>query len=106
MCEKNASPVFYDELNDLIPFDQQQHEQMLWVTNVMQHLNLINMGMGFSFVPEYLLKFLNENVKIIATDVALPTLTLYANYSRYNHNLALKYLQQALQQNPSIPKLE
>lgn len=101
MCEKNASPVFYDQLNDLIPFDQQQHEQMLWVTNVMQHLNLINMGMGLSFVPEYLLKFLNDNVKIIATDVTLPTLTLYANYSQYNQNLALQHLQQALQQSAS-----
>ena len=67
----------------------------------MQHLNLINMGMGLSFVPEYLLKFLNDNVKIIATDVTLPTLTLYANYSQYNQNLALQHLQQALQQSAS-----
>jgi LysR family transcriptional regulator, hca operon transcriptional activator len=98
MCEKNASPVFYDTLNSLIPFDQQQHEKMLWVTNVMQHLNLINMGMGLSFVPEYLLKFLNDNVKVIQTDIALPELALYANYSQYNQNTGLIYLQQALKQ--------
>lgn len=90
MCEKNASPVFYDKINDLISFDQQQHEQMLWVTNVMQHLNLINMGMGFSFVPEYLLKFLSPEIKVIPCDVLLPKLSIYASFSRMSKNMALQ----------------
>lgn len=96
MCEQNASPVFYEKLNTLISFDQQRHEQMLWVTNVMQHLNLINMGMGFSFVPEYLLKFLNPQVKIIATDMVLPQLGLYATFARHTKNQALDLICDAL----------
>ncbi|WP_180073579.1 MULTISPECIES: LysR family transcriptional regulator [unclassified Acinetobacter] len=96
MCEQNASPVFYDTLNALIPFDQQQHDHMLWVTNVMQHLNLINMGMGLSFVPEYLLKFLNDSVKVIQTDVELPKLGLYATYPNASNNVALKMICSAL----------
>ena len=95
MCEKNASPVFYDTLNEIIPFESSNY-QMLWVTNVMQHLNLINMGMGFSFVPDYLLKFLNEDVKVIQTDIALPKLGLYANYEQSTQNPALNMIIQAL----------
>lgn len=97
MCEKNASPIFYEKLNQLIPFDQQQHDRMLWVTNVMQHLNLINMGMGLSFIPEYLLKFLNQNVKVINTDVELPSLGLFASYSRNSNNAALNMIIQGIQ---------
>lgn len=95
MCEKNASPVFYDLLNELMPFENPNY-QMLWVTNVMQHLNLINMGMGFSFVPDYLLKFLNEDVKVIQTDIALPKLGLYANYAQSTQNPTLNMIIQAL----------
>ncbi|MDY6549386.1 LysR family transcriptional regulator [Acinetobacter faecalis] len=96
MCEQNSSPVFYDALNALIVFDQLRHDQILWVTNVMQHLNLINMGMGLSFVPEYLLKFLNDTVKIIPTDISLPQLGLYASYLRSSNNVALNMLHRAL----------
>lgn len=90
MCEKNASPVFYEKLNSLIQFDQ--HEQMLWVTNVMQHLNLINMGMGLSFVPEYLLKFLYPEIKVVPCDTVLPQLGLYASFSRTSQNMAVKQI--------------
>lgn len=96
MCEKNASPVFYDKLNTLVEFTQQQPSQMLWVTNVMQHLNLINMGMGLSFIPHYLLKFLNDSIKIIKTDVSFPALNLYANFSRTSNNRALQMILQHL----------
>lgn len=96
MCEKNASPVFYDKLNRLVEFAQQQPSQMLWVTNVMQHLNLINMGMGLSFIPHYLLKFLNDSIKIIKTDVSFPALNLYANFSRTSNNRALQMILQHL----------
>lgn len=96
MCEKNASPVFYDKLNALIPFTQQAGDQILWVTNVLQHINLINMGMGFSFVPEYLLKFLNPQVEIIQTDQKLPQLSLYATYAKNSQNAALAMITQAL----------
>src|SRR5690606_24457888 len=49
MCDHNASPIFYERLNTLMSFDQLKHDQVLWATNVLQHINLINMGMGFSF---------------------------------------------------------
>jgi LysR family transcriptional regulator, hca operon transcriptional activator len=98
MCEKNASPIFYEKLNALMRFDQYDHDQVLWVTNVMQHLNLINMGMGFSFVPEYLLKFLNPHVKIIQTDIVLPQLGLYATFSKSAKNDALDLIYHALKE--------
>lgn len=46
MCEQNASPVFYEKLDQLLNIDQLEHEQLLWVTNVLQHINLTNVGMG------------------------------------------------------------
>ncbi|QIO05546.1 LysR family transcriptional regulator [Acinetobacter shaoyimingii] len=102
MCEQMASPIFYDKLNHLLSFEQRQQDQMLWVTNVLQHINLINMGMGFSFAPEYLLKFLNHNVKIIKTDVQLPQLGLYATYHRASNNVALKMIADALKQSAQL----
>ncbi len=94
MCEQNASPVFYDKLNALLAFEQRA--EMLWVTNVLQHINLINMGMGFSFVPEYLLRFLNDQVKIVPTDQALPQLGLYATFNKNSQNPALNIITEAL----------
>lgn len=102
MCEQNASPVFYEKLNALIVFHQLRHDQMLWVTNVMQHLNLINMGMGFSFVPEYLLKFLSPQVKIIQTDIVLPQLGLYASFAKNSKNIALNLISDALKQDHAV----
>lgn len=40
MCEQNASPIFYDKLNQVMAFDLQQADRMIWVTNVLQHINL------------------------------------------------------------------
>ena len=95
MCEQNISPIFFDKLNELVRFDQMV-DQMLWVTNVLQHINLINMGMGLSFAPEYLLKFLNPDVKVIPTDMKLPQLGLYANFHQGSNNVALKMICDAL----------
>lgn len=97
MCEQNASPIFYDKLNELVHFEKMD-DQILWVTNVMQHINLINMGMGLSFAPEYLLKFFNPNIKVIDTDVELPQLGLYATYPQKSNNLALNMTTEALNQ--------
>jgi len=99
MCEQNASLVFYEKLDKLLCIDQFEHEQLLWVTNVLQH---INMGMGFSFAPEYLLRFLNDHVKIIQTDQALPKLGLYATFNKNSQNPALKMITQALHNTTSI----
>ncbi|KGT48172.1 LysR substrate-binding domain-containing protein [Acinetobacter sp. HR7] len=96
MCEQNASPVFYEKLDQLLVIDQLKHEQVLWVTNVLQHINLTNMGMGFSFAPEYLLRFLNDEVKVIETDRPLPKLSLYATFNKNSQNPALNIITQAL----------
>ena len=71
---------------------------MFWVTNVLQHINLINMGIGFSFVPEYLLKFLNPEVHIVEIDVELPCLGLYASFAKNNHSKALGLICDVLEQ--------
>lgn len=96
MCEENASPVLYEKLNRIYPFENHQPDQMFWVTNVLQHINLINMGIGFSFVPEYLLKFLNPEVKIVKTDIHLPKLGLYASFAKNNQSPALVLICDAL----------
>lgn len=96
MCEKNASPIFYDRLNHVMKFNDIEDSQMLWVTNVLQHINLINMGMGYSFVPEYLLKFLNDHVHIVEFDQELQTLELYATFAKKSPNVALKVITHAL----------
>lgn len=96
MCDQNASPVFYERLNALMSFDQLKHDQVLWATNVLQHINLINMGMGFSFAPDYLLRFLNDEVKVIQTDRPLPQVELYATFNKNSQNPALNIITEAL----------
>jgi len=96
MCDQNASPIFYERLNALMFFDQLKHDQVLWATNVLQHINLINMGMGFSFAPDYLLRFLNDEVKVIQTDRPLPQVELYATFNKNSQNPALNIITEAL----------
>lgn len=96
MCDQNASPIFYERLNALMSFDQLKHDQLLWATNVLQHINLINMGMGFSFAPDYLLRFLNDEVKVIQTDRPLPQVELYATFNKNSQNPALNIIAEAL----------
>lgn len=96
MCDQNASPIFYERLNALMSFDQLKHDQVLWATNVLQHINLINMGMGFSFAPDYLLLFLNDEVKVIQTDRPLPQVELYATFNKNSQNPALNIITEAL----------
>ena len=96
MCEQNASPVFYEHVTHAIPVEQMPTERLLWVTNVLQHINLINLGMGFSFVPEYLLRFLADHVVILDTNFEVQALNLYANYRKQNQNLALQLITQEL----------
>lgn len=102
MCDQNASPIFYERLNTLMSFDQLKHDQVLWATNVLQHINLINMGMGFSFAPDYLLRFLNDEVKVIQTDRSLPQVELYATFNKNSQNPALKIITQALKNTINI----
>ena len=96
MYDQNASPIFYERLNALMSFDQLKHDQVLWATNVLQHINLINMGMGFSFAPDYLLRFLNDEVKVIQTDRPLPQVELYATFNKNSQNPALNIITEAL----------
>ena len=96
MCDQNASPVFYERLNALMSFDQLKHDQVLWATNVLQHINLINMGMGFSFAPDDLLRFLNDEVKVIQTDRPLPQVELYATFNKNSQNPTLNIITEAL----------
>lgn len=96
MCDQNALPIFYERLNALMSFDQLKHDQVLWATNVLQHINLINMGMGFSFAPDYLLHFLNDEVKVIQTDRTLPQVELYATFNKNSQNPALNIITEAL----------
>lgn len=102
MCEENSSPVLYEKLSKIYSFEKHLQDQMFWVTNVLQHINLINMGIGFSFVPEYLLKFLNPEVKIIETDIALPSLGLYASFAKNNQSRALAIICDALSKEHSL----
>ena len=97
MCEQNSSPVFYEIINQQMGLDNIPSHQIVWVTNVLQHLNLINMGFGYSFLPEYALKFLNEDIQIVPTHFELPPLHLYANYRKDSQNHALSIIVQELE---------
>ena len=54
------------------------------------------MGMGFSFAPDYLLRFLNDEVKVIQTDRPLPQVELYATFNKNSQNPALNIITEAL----------
>ena len=92
LCEQSASPVLYEKIQQHFDFEKMPKPQLMWVTNVLQHINLINMGFGFSFLPEYALKFLNADVMSIPTEFALPQLALYANYRKDSANPALNFI--------------
>ena len=92
MCEQSASPVFYENIHRVIALENLPQQQMHWVTNVMQHLNLINMGIGYSFAPEYLLKFLSDDVQIIHTDFEIEPLYLYASFKKHSNHQALQLI--------------
>ena len=97
LCEQSASPVLYEKIQQHFAFEQMPPQQLMWVTNVLQHINLINMAFGFSFLPEYALKFLNDDIHVIETTFALPQLALYANYRKDSDNLALRLILNELQ---------
>ena len=97
ICEAQASPVFYEQIQQHFPLQQLAPLQRIEVTNVLQHLNLINMGLGYSFLPEYALKFLNPDIHIVQTQFHLPQLQLYANYAKSNQKTALRLLVAALE---------
>lgn len=96
MCEQSASPVFYEKIQQCFAFQDLNHAQLLWVTNVLQHINLINLGLGFSFLPAYALKFLSDDVHLVETDFVLPELALYANYRRETQSAALQLIVEEL----------
>lgn len=92
VCEQNASPVLYEKIQQHFDFEHMPRQQLMWVTNVLQHINLINMGFGFSFLPHYALKFLNPDIVQVATQFALPQLALYANYRKDLTHPALDFI--------------
>ncbi|MGE8541507.1 LysR family transcriptional regulator [Acinetobacter sp. ANC 3813] len=92
MCEQSASPVFYEKINQILALEHLPRTQMHWVTNVLQHINLINMGMGYSFAPEYLLKFLSEDVQVVAVDFEIAPLHLYASFRKGSSHQALQLI--------------
>lgn len=96
MCEQSASPVFYEKIQHCFAFEELQSNQILWVTNVLQHINLINLGLGFSFLPAYALNFLSEDIHCVQPDFSLPDLALYANYRRDSQQAALQLIVQEL----------
>lgn len=92
LCEQQASPVLYEKIQQHFDFEHMPRQQLMWVTNVLQHINLINMGFGFSFLPHYALKFLNPDIVQVATQFALPQLALYANYRKDLTHPALDFI--------------
>lgn len=92
LCEQQASPVLYEKIQQHFDFEKMPKSQLMWVTNVLQHINLINMGFGFSFLPQYALKFLNPDIVTIPTQFALPQLALYANYRKDLNHPALDFV--------------
>lgn len=92
LCEQQASPVLYEKIQQHFDFEKMPKSQLMWVTNVLQHINLINMGFGFSFLPHYALKFLNPDIVAIPTQFALPQLALYANYRKDLNHPALDFI--------------
>lgn len=92
VCEQNASPVLYEKIQQHFDFEHMPRQQLMWVTNVLQHINLINMGFGFSFLAQYALKFLNPDIVQVATQFALPQLALYANYRKDLPHPALDFI--------------
>lgn len=98
VCDPLFSPVFYQRIQE---FTAKQHLKLQYkyqVTNALQHINLINMGLGWSFIPEYARQLLNPNVQSIELKQNLPTLPLYASYRTDAENPVLQFTAKIIQQ--------
>lgn len=96
ICEQNASPIFFEKIDDLIHNNLINPSKIIYATNLFQHINLINMGFGISFIPEYAAKYLNEDIKILEPSFSVPLLDLYANFKYSTTNNTLNYITEEL----------
>ncbi|HEO1767714.1 TPA: LysR family transcriptional regulator [Acinetobacter baumannii] len=96
ICEQNASPIFFEKINDVIHNNIINPSKVIYATNLLQHINLINMSFGISFIPEYATKYLNEDIKILEPSFEVPLLDLYANFKYSTTNPALDYITEEL----------
>ncbi|MGB9038904.1 LysR family transcriptional regulator [Acinetobacter sp. 1124_18A] len=96
ICEQNASPIFFEKINDVIHNNIINPSKVIYATNLLQHINLINMSFGISFIPEYAVKYLNEDIKILEPSFEVPLLDLYANFKYSTTNPALDYIAEEL----------
>lgn len=96
ICEQNASPIFFEKIDELIHNNMINPSKVMYASNLLQHINLINMGFGISFIPEYATKFLNEDIKILEPSFEVPLLDLYANFKYSTSNSTLNYITEEL----------
>lgn len=96
ICEQNASPIFFEKINDVIHNNIINPSKVIYATNLLQHINLINMSFGISFIPEYAVKYLNKDIKILEPSFEVPLLDLYANFKYSTTNPALDYIAEEL----------
>lgn len=92
LCDQNSSPVFFDKIDNFLNSHNIMPENIISASNLLQHINLINNGIGVGFIPEYATKYLNSNIKIFKNDLKIPSLPLYANYKSTNTNKALNFI--------------
>jgi len=89
---------FYQRIEEFTQKENLKLQYKYQVTNALQHINLINMGLGWSFIPEYARQLLNPNVQSIELKQDLPTLPLYASYRTDAENPVLQFTAKIIQQ--------
>ena len=98
VCDQLFSPVFYQRIQQFTEKENLKLQYKYQVTNALQHINLINMGLGWSFIPEYARQLLNSDVQSIELKQDLPTLPLYASYRTDAENPVLQFTAKIIQQ--------
>ena len=98
VCDQLFSPFFYQRIEEFTQKENLKLQYKYQVTNALQHINLINMGLGWSFIPEYARQLLNSNVQSVELKQDLPTLPLYASYRTDAENPVLQFTAKIIQQ--------
>lgn len=96
MCDVNASPIFFEKIENVLHQQSITPTKTLLATNILQHINMVNLGLGWSFLPEYALKFLHEDMKVLPIEFDAGNLNLYANIKKDNNNPAVNFILSSL----------
>ncbi len=96
LSSEESATVLFENTSLLLEKNKIYPKNTIYSDNILQHINLINMGMGWSLVPEHLLQFLDKQVKVTNPDFETFYLNMYVNFKRHHKEKIVNWLLETL----------